>query len=534
MAITPGAGYMVDPQNSNGVVPIPINPNQGTGGVSFAKPADPGIPAVTPYMQAMQEKAANQGKPGYDVLGNPVPKASEPAVLSSNSINELNANNVTKMGTLSQKGTTVGIDGKMYYSDGSLVPAPLGAEYNGSGWSAGGQTYAAPPQYLDNADNNPDIANANRIISSMKGSLDANTFQQIQSIEQQYDSLRSQQAEYNHQAEQSRAVSLQVGGTSRYAPLDAAGTTLAQATYGLKKIQEIDASENAALASAAAAHQQGDMNLMDKALTEVERLRQEKQQAAQTVATQLQAANQKMQDQVTQATRDNAIANLVQQGVSAPADILSLLNEHGGNYTAGEVDKVLKILTPDQSLSGLDADYRTFRQLQKDAPDTVQGMTYYDYLAAVANAKKTAAAGSGSGGGSGDGGGTALPPVTWQQFLDSWQAQNKADVQPGSSLWTDLQNQYSKLYSISTGKLTPTEKSNLERAGLSGAEGASQSYFLSTPAAFQDEFARKVASGAVTTADLDSLHAAYTEWSGSQQNSSSAKISALISALSSQ
>lgn len=55
MAITPQAGYMIDPNNSNAVIRIPNPPTSTpTGGMN------PG------------SLVSNQGKPGYDVFGNPV------------------------------------------------------------------------------------------------------------------------------------------------------------------------------------------------------------------------------------------------------------------------------------------------------------------------------------------------------------------------------------------------------------------------------------------------------------------------------
>jgi hypothetical protein len=55
MAITPQAGWQQDPNNPNGVVPV------GSA---------PAAPQMT--LAQDQTKAANQGKPGYDVLGNPL------------------------------------------------------------------------------------------------------------------------------------------------------------------------------------------------------------------------------------------------------------------------------------------------------------------------------------------------------------------------------------------------------------------------------------------------------------------------------
>lgn len=73
--------------------------------------------------------------------------------------------------------------------------------------------------------------------------------------------------------------------------------------------------------------------------------------------------------------------------------------------------------------------------------------------------------------------------------------------------------------SVSLGKLTPTNKSDLSQAGLSAAPTAVQSYFLNAPAEFRDSWNRDVASGKVTGApSLSAITGAYTAWYNAKNN----------------
>lgn len=79
-----------------------------------------------------------------------------------------------------------------------------------------------------------------------------------------------------------------------------------------------------------------------------------------------------------------------------------------------------------------------------------------------------------------------------------------------------VRDEYNAKYgnaSVSLGKLTSGNKTDLAQAGLSTAPAPVQSYFLNTPAEFQDSYRRDVASGAQKGApSLDVLIQRYTTW----------------------
>lgn len=339
MVITPKQGWKQDPNNAGGVIrDLP----------------ESGLP-IAPQTTLEQDmlKASQQGKAGFDMLGNRVggqTPAKEPTIISSSTITDKVIPELQKKATAySQKGTYVGQDGATRFSDGSAVPAPVTAEYDPTTkmWKDGAGTYVGAPQLVNNEDEDPAVGQINELLAGLKMSLDSSTFSQINAVHQQFDMLRQQQQEANARADKARTTLNIKSGASRYAPLDAAGTALAQTTYGLRQIQKLDADENSAIAQVRAAQQSGNFELMSKAMTIVESTRKAKQEAAQKVADQLSKANEKMMEARAKASRDEAITDLVGQGITDPAKILSALNENGtseGSFTLDEIKKALSNL----------------------------------------------------------------------------------------------------------------------------------------------------------------------------------------------
>lgn len=293
-------------------------------------------------------KYVSNGNGGLDVA------PSEPAVLSSSNISDtVIPQNRAKLEQLSTKGTTVGADGVHLYADGSVVPAPPDAELTDGVYTSGGKNYAAPAQDTGTNDDDPESRQINALLESMRSSLDASTKGQVDAIHTQFQQLRADQMDANTRNEKSRAQSLLLGGSSRYAPLSAASTMLAQTSYGLRQIQDLDAAENTAIANAKKAEQDGDMQLMQTQLQLVEKKREEKQAAAAKIADQLQAANQASAQQRLNVARDEAVANLIAGGVTKASDIMKAMNDAGWELTAKDINGVISDVQPKGSDSDL-------------------------------------------------------------------------------------------------------------------------------------------------------------------------------------
>lgn len=95
-----------------------------------------------------------------------------------------------------------------------------------------------------------------------------------------------------------------------------------------------------------------------------------------------------------------------------------------------------------------------------------------------------------------------------------------------------LRVEYDQKYggtSVNLGKLTPTDKNNLSQAGLGTAPSGVQSYFLNTPAEFQDAYKRDVATGKIKgTASLEGMISNYTTWYNTNKKGGTRDWSALL------
>lgn len=193
-------------------------------------------------------------------------------------------------------------------------------------------------------------------------------------------------------------------GQAEYSPGMTGDMITGKEQEGMRKVKVLDDEYNSTVASINAAVESKNYaaaanlshilaGIEEKALKQME-----------ANAKEAKSANDAIRKNLQQTTREMAISDLVQQYPDAsPAELQELLNmnESGGivgDISLDEISKILKIVSPDASLSGLSADFRTFKFLQDTKDPTVEGMSYLDFTKAVALSKKTSG-GSGTGGG---------------------------------------------------------------------------------------------------------------------------------------
>lgn len=457
------------------------------GGVGYVNPFAPQPPANT-YNGPINDKItpaqgaalvnANQAQAA--AMGVNIPGASEPAVISSTKISDqVIPDAQKKLADMSQKGNVVGADGNAYHADGSMAAAPEGSTYDeatGSYKATDGKTYGAAEFYGTNGGpQDQDWQAVQAQFAPLKAQLDAATLGVVNSIHQQFDALRAQQSEFNAASESARQRVLLTSGTSRYAPLDASGITLAQTSYGLQKIADLNAQENTAISNAQQAAATNNMKLMSDQMGIAEDIRKQKQTEAQKISEQISTTNQKLADMKLQAARGGAIADLVTQGIHDPAELLKHLNENtdgsqnGNNFSANEIATTLKSLT----VAGTDpkdisTDLSTFNYIKehvglpKDIASLPPQDQYFAYLQAIKGAAKV-------GGTTGTGaGGSSVP--TWEEYKTAAQTASGVNyfMAPEEA---QLREQYDAQYGQYAGgakpeKFTPTELKKLEQAGL--------------------------------------------------------------------
>ena len=233
----------------------------------------------------------------------------------------------------------------------------------------------------------------------------------------------------------------------------------------------------------------------------------------------------KLAEDASRAT-ETAIIEQLNAGVVDPKKIYSAL---GGSVPLDEITRVTKALKGDSDAFNLSQGQARY-VLQPDG-------TYKQ----VAYNPKTYQS-DGSGGGSGIGsGGTAGGALSFEEWLKTPEAQALAEAR--NAFYTEHQTEPSAQKAVVTNELeqayqeylstnptsgfvadpltnlTPTNKRDLQQAGLSGGDPLAQSYFLNTDSAFRDYFSRGIASGQFPReATLDDVDRIYTEWYDAKQN----------------
>lgn len=354
------------------------------------------VPAapVVPEQTAAQRNNAIQASGQLPVPAVAQKPSVEPTTLYSGNIQEKVIPDLnSRLAALGPRQTYTDLGGFLRYSDDrGLVEAPVDATPNEQGsWESGGNVYGTGPAF--SGDEKQDA-----LIGAMMKNLDANTRQVISSITQNANVLRQKQERINAAAEAGTEQALLLGGSSRYAPLSSGGTMQVQQSYGLEQIAGIDAREQAAIAKARQAQQDGNFKLMGEALSTAESMRKEKQEVAQKLAEKQSEELKKLREREIQSSRDNAVAGLVAQGITDPTRIMDLLTEAAnaigeeGDFTAKEIADTLKNIMP----AGLDDLLKTLRQ-NGAPPDVISKvMKSSDMGAAYSAAGNYAAGGTGT------------------------------------------------------------------------------------------------------------------------------------------
>jgi hypothetical protein len=182
-------------------------------------------------------------------------------------------------------------------------------------------------------------------------------------------------------------------GTSRYAPGVAQGVLTADERVGLDRINKIVLEEASLIAQAEQSRVDKKYSLFVKQRDEIKEIRKEKKAEVEKLLKAAQEEQKKVKEREIQSTRDAVIADLVKQGVKDPAEIMGLLQEQAAaqgtktDFTADEIEKALKIFSPDADLAGLSPDFRTYNYLKKINDPTVAGLNFLEFQRAITNAK---------------------------------------------------------------------------------------------------------------------------------------------------
>lgn len=301
---------------------------------------------------------------------NPTTNVPSPAVISNQRVKDkvvdmTNKTNILSVsrGMTSDGQTTKYADGTIYQDNYQEPTLPQGASpiygsINGIANRIVG--YQTPnsrdgnlvPTYFDSNSSTPAQSQEEKqisdLLSSMKASTDANTASTISSIQSKFDQLRQQQKQINAGQEAQVQNALLTGGVtgkgsaSQYTPISSVGIVTSQMNYGVQQLAKLDAEEQDLINKAKTAGADQNFKIMEKSLALVDEKRKEKQKIADELNKKLIDQQVKAREAMIQATRDNALADLLSQGVTDPKDLIDILSGNGGDFTLKEINEGMK------------------------------------------------------------------------------------------------------------------------------------------------------------------------------------------------
>lgn len=280
------------------------------------------------------------------------------------------------------------------YSDGTPISAPTDAilqrdESGNTWWSSAGKNYAlAPDQGLS-----PEEKSKKDIIEKAKAQTDAAFARQISAVQAQYDSFIKQQRDTNSRQEASVNQSLLMGGTSRYAGVNAAGINQGQISYGIQQVADLVAKENMAISQLESAQADKNYEFVGKELARLEDIKKAKQDAVKSLNEKLLEANKTLRQQTE--TRNNAIDNDIraaildaQKGGATPEQIKGMQDALTNHDYAGAIAAGGNSLS---NASGIIGEYNFYVKNAKAAGQAPVDFNTYQNMDANRKAKVAAA-----------------------------------------------------------------------------------------------------------------------------------------------
>jgi len=266
----------------------------------------------------------------YDTKTRKLLAKRQPTTLSNiNKIEEV-PKMTKRLDTLSNKGIVTDTEGNQRYADGSFITED---------WQP---TERAQREQKDEYES---------VLEEMRKSLDAETQAQIRNVQQKFSQRKLQQEKINKAQEAQMQNALLMGGVSgagssaQYAPISSQGIMMAQESYGVSKLAELDSEEQDLIAQARQAQSEGNFQILEKKLALAEEKRKEKLDAAAELNKQVAEQNKKLEERQQIIDRENAISDLFAQGVTDPQSIMTQLRGTGLESTAKEVNDTVSLLS---------------------------------------------------------------------------------------------------------------------------------------------------------------------------------------------
>lgn len=251
----------------------------------------------------------------------------------------------------------------------------LGLDLNNAKYDPLSNTYSPLDGDTSISDKNKqskrDLEEIDRVFSSQEKMLDSATNAVINSIKGTYKALAAETAEANNRAMKSYEMFGVREGGQRYAGEVQQGILNAETRAGLRRLEEIAAKEASEIAGAKTALASQKYSLFVKKREEIKTLREKRQEEIDKLQEEAKKKREEFEQTKAQASRDSAVADLLTQGITDPKQMLEFLNftedgEQVGDFTAEEVAKSMKALSPDGNIEKLSGNIRDYFILKEN------------------------------------------------------------------------------------------------------------------------------------------------------------------------
>ena len=216
------------------------------------------------------------------------------------------------------------------------------AEGNVPAWLAGGTSTSDYDKAVQEVDGM--MGDLDSLIEKY-GITDASLARTVGSIKGQYDARKRDMERINASRTGALASRGFRSGSSQYSA-DFGGVVSEEERQGVARISELDAQMNNEILAAQDAQRRANWTVFSKAVDAAEKRRSELATALKDYNSKVIEENNKIREKAIRVTRDNAVNDLLLQGVTDPSQMLDFLNfdEQGnqiGDFTADEVKKTL-------------------------------------------------------------------------------------------------------------------------------------------------------------------------------------------------
>lgn len=176
-----------------------------------------------------------------------------------------------------------------------------------------------------------------QLMDRIAQSQDRATREYIKRTKDTFNRRQQEQQQSNESGLAGVKQALNLGGSSRYAPISSSGIISAKEQQGIQALADLDAQENQLIAEIKQAQADKDYQLMESKLGLINEVRKEKQTAAAELETSTREAE-------ATSAREGMIADMVMQGITNPVEIFQNLQAAGITASLADVTGAVKNL----------------------------------------------------------------------------------------------------------------------------------------------------------------------------------------------